>query len=565
MYQALYRKWRPMTFSDVVGQPQVTDTLKKQVASGRLSHAYLFTGTRGTGKTTCAKILAKAANCENPRGGEPCNECPSCAGINSGAISDVIEIDAASNSGVDNIRTIRDQTAFSPVETRMRVYIIDECHMLSGGAFNALLKTLEEPPSHVLFILATTELHKVPATILSRCQRFSFRRIGAKSIANRLSEIAESENITLAEPAAALISRLADGGMRDAISMLDQIAAATDAPIGENEVLAALGLAGENDTLAIAKAIEAHDAKSALDFLAALYSGGRDISSFLGELSLLFRDVLIMKTTCDSGLLSGAYTTGDISAFALTPARLLSILGAIGDTQVKIQRSVNVHLDSELLLIILCDEALGDGIAGLSARLERLENTAKSGGFAKIQNVQPPTQAAAPVSPCAAKLPAEGAPPWESPVENAADSYNEAPSWEDVPDKPSSEKIPTAENSAEPQPEAPKSVPDGGWWQAVLSAVRGKLSMSVYSQLATQKTPYLDGDRLCIYAASEFSKKMLASHAVVSEIESAATAQLRTPVKCSIMLAGEKPSEPKDDGLDKLKKLAEKFDNLIIE
>ena len=217
MYQALYRKWRPQTFADVIGQQHVTDTLRAQLQSGRLSHAYLFTGTRGTGKTTCAKILARAVNCEHPGNGDPCNECAACRGILDGSVLDVTEIDAASNNGVDNIRDLRDETRYTPAQVKKRVFIIDEVHMLSIGAFNALLKTLEEPPEHVLFILATTELHKVPATILSRCQRFDFRRIGAEDIARRLLDVAAGEGIELTEGAARLIARLADGAMRDAL------------------------------------------------------------------------------------------------------------------------------------------------------------------------------------------------------------------------------------------------------------------------------------------------------------------------------------------------------------
>ena len=227
MYQALYRKYRPQTFDDVVGQAAVTQTLKQQLLSGHLSHAYLFTGSRGTGKTTCAKILAKAVNCENLQDGNPCNRCPACMAIDSGSCMDVLEIDAASNNGVDNVRDLRDDAIYSPSQVRRRVYIIDEVHMLSISAFNALLKIVEEPPEHLLFILATTELHKVPATILSRCQRFSFRRISQEDIAARLQYVAYQENIDLDDGAARILARMADGGMRDGLSLLDQCASAT--------------------------------------------------------------------------------------------------------------------------------------------------------------------------------------------------------------------------------------------------------------------------------------------------------------------------------------------------
>ena len=247
MYQALYRKWRPRTFDDVVGQSHITDTLKRQVATGRLSHAYLFTGTRGTGKTTCAKILARAVNCEHPVDGNPCNQCPSCLGIESGSILDVLELDAASNNGVDQVRALRDEAVYTPAAVRKRVYIVDEVHMLSTAAFNALLKILEEPPEHLMFILATTELHKVPATIKSRCQQFSFKRILPGDIAARLAYVAREEGIELRGEGASLLARLADGGLRDALSLLDQCAGPSG-PIGEQEVLDALGLAGNLET-----------------------------------------------------------------------------------------------------------------------------------------------------------------------------------------------------------------------------------------------------------------------------------------------------------------------------
>ena len=241
MYQALYRKWRPKAFADVIGQEHITETLRRQVAEGRTSHAYLFTGTRGTGKTTCAKILAKAVNCEAPVDGDPCGKCPSCVGIDSGGFLDVLELDAASNNGVDQVRALRDEAVYSPANVRKRVYIVDEVHMLSTAAFNALLKILEEPPEHLMFILAPTELHKVPATIL--CQRFSFRRIRPEDVARRLRYVAEQEAIDLRSDGAEVLSRLADGALRDGLSLLDQCAAAGGI-IDAAAVLDVLGLAG---------------------------------------------------------------------------------------------------------------------------------------------------------------------------------------------------------------------------------------------------------------------------------------------------------------------------------
>ena len=308
MYQALYRKWRPRTFDDVVGQDHITETLKRQVATGRLSHAYLFTGTRGTGKTTCAKILARAVNCENPVDGNPCNCCPACMGIESGAILDVLELDAASNNGVDQIRALRDEAIYTPAAVRKRVYIVDEVHMLSTPAFNALLKILEEPPAHLMFILATTELHKVPATIKSRCQQFAFKRISPRAIAGHLGHVAEQEGISITAPAADLLARLADGGLRDGLSLLDQCSGA-DGELTEEVVLDVLGLAGSRRTAKILDCVGREDTAGALEELDGLYRDGKDMGAFLSELSTLVRDLLIRKTAPEGGqgLLTGGY------------------------------------------------------------------------------------------------------------------------------------------------------------------------------------------------------------------------------------------------------------------
>ena len=294
MYQALYRKWRPLTFADVIGQQHITDTLRAQLTSGRLSHAYLFAGTRGTGKTTCAKILARAVNCEHPVNGDPCGECAACRGILEGSVLDVVEIDAASNNGVDNIRDIREEVRYTPSTVKKRVYIIDEVHMLSTGAFNALLKTLEEPPSHVLFILATTEIHKVPATILSRCQRFDFRRITPEDIARRLMDIALAEQIPLTEGGARLIARLADGAMRDALSMLDRTAGCD--PVDEDAVSRSVGILGANDATELMACIRADDLGGAVQRIGQAYDSGRDLGGVFDQLLGLIRDMLLVKT-----------------------------------------------------------------------------------------------------------------------------------------------------------------------------------------------------------------------------------------------------------------------------
>ena len=379
MYQALYRKWRPRTFDDVVGQEHITDTLKRQVASGRLSHAYLFTGTRGTGKTTCAKILARAVNCENPRDGNPC---PACIGIENGSILDVLELDAASNNGVDQVRALRDEAVYTPAAVRRRVYIVDEVHMLSTAAFNALLKILEEPPAHLLFVLATTELHKVPATIKSRCQQFAFKRILPTRIAQRLDYVAGQENIPLTPEGSALLARLADGGMRDALSLLDQCAGGK-ASVDERAILDTLGLAGNVETAALMERLAARDTAGALDTLARLYANGKDVSSVLGELSALARDLLLRKTAPQGGgaLMAGGYDEATLRRLGerLSAQRLLQMLTRLQAAGADLPRSANRRTDVELCLIRLSDEGLDESFAGLSARIARLEEKIAQG------------------------------------------------------------------------------------------------------------------------------------------------------------------------------------------
>ena len=334
MYQALYRKYRPKTFDDVVGQEHITETLKKQVETGRLSHAYLFIGTRGTGKTTCAKILAKAVNCEHPVNGNPCNRCAACRGIDDGSVLDVVELDAASNNGVDNVRALRDEAVFSPASVRKRVYIVDEVHMLSNSAFNALLKILEEPPEHLMFILATTELHKVPATILSRCQRHSFKRIPVDTITARLNFVAQQEHLDLQPDAAALLARMADGGMRDALTLLDQCCG--NECISTDAVISAIGLAGNLRTAQLLRSVAAGDTAGALEQFRELWQDGKDPSALLDELSMLQRDLLMQAVAPRGGreLLSGAYdpVTLDELSGAFSSAQLLANLQSILQT-----------------------------------------------------------------------------------------------------------------------------------------------------------------------------------------------------------------------------------------
>ena len=452
MYQALYRKWRPRTFADVVGQGHITDTLRRQVAEGRTSHAYLFTGTRGTGKTTCAKILAKAVNCEHPVNGDPCNCCPSCLGIESGTFLDVLELDAASNNGVDQVRALRDEAIYSPAHVRKRVYIVDEVHMLSTAAFNALLKTLEEPPEHLVFILATTELHKVPATILSRCQRFSFKRITPEDIVGRLLEVAKQEHIDLSEGGADLLSRLSDGALRDALSLLDQCAA-SGGTVDEETILATLGLAGRVQTAELMGHILRRDSGAALVLLDRLYSAGKDVSAVMGELTTLVRDLLIRMTTPKGAgiLLSGGYDTKTMDELSegVSPRRLMAAANALQEYAALVSRSGSKRLDAELCLLQLCDESLMSDTTALAARIDRLEEQVKKGISVSA--------AAAPVSrpaPAAKAAPAAAAVPARepAPMQESAAVFSVAPPKAA---KPKQEDLPPWEVEAPPLPEEP--------------------------------------------------------------------------------------------------------------
>lgn len=381
MYQALYRKWRPQTFDEVVGQRHITETLKNQVKSGRLSHAYIFIGTRGTGKTTCARILAKAVNCENPVNGNPCCKCPACLGIAEGSFMDIVELDAASNNGVDNVRALREEAVFSPANLKKRVYIIDEVHMLSQAAFNALLKILEEPPKHLMFILATTELHKVPATILSRCQRHSFRRIDSASIAEYISYVADSEKIGLEKDAAELIARLAEGGVRDALSLLDQCSG--KGRIDLETVYSSMGLAGKRRVAKMLENIIRRDSEAAVTEFTELWMDGKDPASFLEELSGLLRDVLMLKVAPRSSaeLVSGSYDSKTLKSFALnmTVEELSCAMQKLQKAMAEIKEVKNTKTAAELCLISLCHNVGGESIAELKARVSRLEETIEKG------------------------------------------------------------------------------------------------------------------------------------------------------------------------------------------
>lgn len=402
MYQVLYRKWRPRVFSDVIGQPHVTKTLSGEIETKRLSHAYLFTGSRGTGKTTCAKILAKAVNCLSPKDGNPCNECEICKGLDSGAILDVVEIDAASNNGVDNIRDIRDEVNFTPASCKYRVYIIDEVHMLSAGAFNALLKTLEEPPEHVIFILATTEVHKLPATILSRCQRFDFRRIPSEDMAGRLTYIALQEGLTLEHDAAMLIARLSDGAMRDALSILDQCAT-RDKAVTADLVSDVAGLTGRVYLFELTNAIKENDCAAALSVIDKLHTGSCDMERLCSELINHLRNLMVTKTVRHAGELivctEQEHKQLKQQAEEFTLESILYAIDRLQQAMLNIKKGVNRRIEMEMAVISLCNPALSTDSKAMLKRLAAVENTVKRMGTAPAAPVTAAPVVSAPSAP----------------------------------------------------------------------------------------------------------------------------------------------------------------------
>ena len=372
-YTALYRKFRPDNFEDVKGQDHIVTTLTNQINANRIGHAYLFCGTRGTGKTTVAKILAKAVNCEHPVNGSPCNECEMCKAIQAGTSMNVIEIDAASNNGVDNIREIREEVTYRPTEGRYKVYIIDEVHMLSTGAFNALLKTLEEPPSYVIFILATTEPHKIPATIHSRCQRFDFKRVTDSDIVKRLREVADGSGIAADDDALQLIAVQADGGMRDALSLLDQCGVMAERVSAET-VRSVLGIVGREALRELVKAVGEGNVPKSLELLEALLAGGKDVKQIITELAEYLRAVLLYKASPDYREIYLTDTKEAIAAMEglFSTDRLMAAQERLHQCMLELRQSVRGRIAAEMCLFDLC-RVEGSTLAALTARVEKLE------------------------------------------------------------------------------------------------------------------------------------------------------------------------------------------------
>ena len=501
VYQALYRKYRPQTFDDVVGQIAVTQTLKTQLQSGRLSHAYLFTGSRGTGKTSSAKILAKAVNCENPQDGNPCNCCRACRSIDDGSCMDVLEIDAASNNGVDNVRDLRDDAIYTPSQVKKRVYIIDEVHMLSISAFNALLKIIEEPPEHLLFILATTELHKVPATILSRCQRFSFRRIGQEDISARLQYVAYQENIELDASAARVIARLADGGMRDALGLLDQCASATVGELTPERVYACLGIAGIQQCGELMGYIANHDTAKALTLVNRFYAEGKDMGALLDEMACLTRDFMILKTAPSEGIsmLSGVASDRETVELAkrFSFGELARMLNLIQNTAAGFTRSTSRRVDTELCILNLCQPELTLDPESVNARITRIEDQLRSGTFSVTQ------------------------------VQQAPD-----PEEDERPPFPDDEDAPPAAEEATPmaQDEAPV-----GFWTDIAAQLRKEMKPPVAGFFATTPNApvqgVLQGNTLLLICDNPFALEIINKPVVLEQVALKVSAKLGRPVQ----------------------------------
>lgn len=560
-YQVLYRKYRPRVFEDVVGQPQVTVTLRNELKSGRVSHAYLFTGSRGTGKTTCAKILAKAVNCLSPHEGDPCGECEICRGIDNGSILDILEIDAASNNGVDNIRTLREEANYTPANCKFRVYIIDEVHMLSISAFNALLKTLEEPPEHVIFILATTELHKLPATILSRCQRFDFRRIAPKEIAGRLSDVAQREQVNLSPQAALLIANLADGALRDALSVLDQcIGVSRD--LTEEKVREIVGIASNEYLFRMADAIFERNTGEVLEAVDVLYTGAKDIVRLAEDLSDHFRALMITKTMKDPNTVLGA--SNEMLAEYQTQAekaplsRILRAIDLLQDALERMNRGGNKRTELEMALIRICSREMDSSPEALLRRIEALE-----AGSTAVQpsSVRQPAEkpAQAKQKPAAEKPQPSAAERTEQPSEIPAESriQNAEPASAEN-EKQRNVNASVSRDSSGAQ-NASKDAQRFAQWPEILQILKN-YSQSIASAFSGSSA-YVSGDLMLIDAPNKIAFELLRKPVQRDRMRDA----IRRVTGKTYRLGPYRPQEKEEEAEDPLRDFVKKAEDLGIE
>ena len=553
MYRALYRKWRPQRFEDVVGQRAIVTALKNQITANRVGHAYLFTGVRGTGKTTCAKIFAKAVNCLHPVNGDPCGECEICKGIDNGSILDVVEMDAASNNGVDDIRDLRDETAYTPSACKYKVYIIDEVHMLSTAAFNALLKTLEEPPAHVIFILATTEIQKVPATILSRCQRYDFTRIGPEDIARRVEYIAGEEKLELSPDGAELIARLADGALRDALSILDTCAGVT-AKIDADVVRRMAGVTDRSYLFRISDALEAQDGATALAQLAQLRQQSVDVKRLTEELIAHYRALMLAALPGGQSLLSGVSPEEEALYLEKGPQlgqrEAIRAIRALGSALEHMTRGSDQRIELELALFGLSEppqqpqavpvQAAPVRAAAQPAAPQPFASATAVQPFASAPTPQPPIPSVPVVQPAAEPKPVKAEPsapseisveqtspvqteelpplpeeppvqqagmlPWDEPAAQAAQPAAPMPAeLEPVPQPEPPKPAPTP--AAKPAPEKPQDAGQEGtalypYWPQVVQQLQEKDPM-LYTYLRKSKA-YFDGTRVLIDGGKTF-------------------------------------------------------------
>lgn len=512
MYRALYRKWRPQRFADVVGQTAIVTALQNQIAAGRIGHAYLFTGTRGTGKTTCAKIFAKAVNCLDTTSPDPCGKCEICKGIDSGSIMDIIEMDAASNNGVDDIRDLRDEVAYLPSVCKYKVYIIDEVHMLSTAAFNALLKTMEEPPEHVIFILATTEVQKVPVTILSRCQRYDFTRITADDIAKRLLYVAGEEKIDLDENAAQLIGRLADGAMRDALSILDTCAG-VDNKVDEALVRRMAGVTDRGYLFEISDAINAHDSVTALEKIAELRQQSVDMRRLCMELAGHYRNLMLCALPGGTSLLTGI-SPEEESAYTqrkdFPQAEAIRAINAFGSALEKMSRGTDQRIELELAVFSLTQpEAAAQVVIQQAAPVLAAPQAFASAPRA-FTAAPPPVQAAPAVVP---PMVSQAQPPMAAPAAGETDDV--PPPIDDEPPFLQPELKPAPQPAAPPTRPAPAAAPRKsepprqagplepfGFWPAVLSDLEENDAMLISFLRGTRA--YCDGKRVLFECSDAF-------------------------------------------------------------